>query len=287
MARLSDEDETRLSMALASSGSRPERAGRALPAPARPRGRLPGLHRLRGRRRTTSRAGAARAAAVLRAARRRGARPAARRAWLRGRFAAPYLRDELLDRGVMVETLETATTWSNLHRLYAAVGRALRERSAARGTPPLVMCHISHLYPSGASLYFTFIARQEPGAELDQWRAAKTAACDAIVGQRRHDHPPPRRRPRSRAVDGGEVGALGLDVLRGGEGALDPAGIMNPGKLLPDSRWARRVPGARARAWPAGPCSGRPGARRCAAQDRVAGVAAVRSTFSREMSMNL
>ena len=43
------------------------------------------------------------------------------------------------------------------------------------------MCHVSHLYPSGASLYFTFIARQEPGAELDQWRAAKTAACDAIV----------------------------------------------------------------------------------------------------------
>ncbi len=57
------------------------------------------------------------------------------RAWLRGRFAAPYLRDELLDRGVMVETLETATTWSGLHgALLEASAQALREawRRAAR-----------------------------------------------------------------------------------------------------------------------------------------------------------
>ena len=43
------------------------------------------------------------------------------------------------------------------------------------------MCHVSHLYRSGASLYFTFLARQEPDDPIEQWRAAKTAACDAIV----------------------------------------------------------------------------------------------------------
>ncbi len=80
-----------------------------------------------------------------------------------------------------VETLETATTWSNLPTLYAAVGEALRSTLRERGTPPLVMCHVSHLYRSGASLYYTFLARQEAEAPLEQWRAAKVAACDAII----------------------------------------------------------------------------------------------------------
>ena len=43
------------------------------------------------------------------------------------------------------------------------------------------MCHVSHLYETGASLYFTFIARQREGAEIEQWRAVKRAASEAIV----------------------------------------------------------------------------------------------------------
>ena len=64
-----------------------------------------------------------------------------------------------------------------------------------QGTPGLVMCHLSHAYRDGASLYYTFIAARRPGAEIDQWRAVKTAACEAIVATGAHDHPPPRRRP--------------------------------------------------------------------------------------------
>ncbi|MBN1527432.1 MAG: FAD-binding oxidoreductase, partial [Thermoleophilaceae bacterium] len=154
VARLSDRAETRMSLALASTGSRTERLGRAY---LRARGHEGGCLAIIGldgepddveRRRV-------RTAALLRAGGglSLGARPG--EAWLRGRFAAPYLRDHLLDRSVMVETLETATTWSNVDRLYAAVGGALRDSLGARGTPPLVMCHVSHLYRSGASLYFT------------------------------------------------------------------------------------------------------------------------------------
>jgi alkyldihydroxyacetonephosphate synthase len=161
-----------------------------------------------------------------------GARPGD--VWLRGRYAGPYLRDALLDRGVLVETLETATTWSRLGELHRAVGNALSEALGARGTPPLVMCHVSHLYASGASLYFTFIAAQQEGAELEQWRAAKTAASDAIVahgGTITHHHAVGRdHAPWMRA----EVGELGLELLRAAKERLDPRGIMNPGKLLPD-----------------------------------------------------
>jgi alkyldihydroxyacetonephosphate synthase len=140
----------------------------------------------------------------------------------------------MLERGVMVETLETATNWSNLLTLHAAVRGALHEALGARGTPPLVLCHVSHLYPSGASLYFTFMARQEAYHELDQWQAAKRAASDAIVangGTITHHHAIGRDHvPWMRA----ETGPLGVDVLRAAKATADPAGIMNPGKLLPD-----------------------------------------------------
>ena len=95
------------------------------------------------------------------------------------------------------------------------------------------MCHVSHLYRSGASLYFTFLARQEREAPLEQWRAAKWAASDAIVangGTITHHHAVGRdHAPWMRA----EVGELGLDLIRAAKERLDPAGIMNPGKLLP------------------------------------------------------
>ncbi|MGO9249143.1 MAG: FAD-binding oxidoreductase, partial [Solirubrobacteraceae bacterium] len=101
------------------------------------------------------------------------------RAWLTGRFQAPYLRDELLTHGVMVETLETATRWSNVGRLHDAVTGAIEHALRDQGTPGLVMCHVSHLYETGASLYYTFIARQRDGAEIEQWRAVKRAASEA------------------------------------------------------------------------------------------------------------
>jgi alkyldihydroxyacetonephosphate synthase len=151
----------------------------------------------------------------------------------RNYFAGPYLRDELLGMGVLVETLETATTWSRLQELYAGVGDALRSALEDRGTPALVMCHVSHLYRSGASLYFSFFARQERGAELEQWRAAKSAACDAIVahgGTITHHHAIGRDHAPWLAQ---EVGELGVEALRAMKGRLDPAGVMNPGKLLP------------------------------------------------------
>jgi alkyldihydroxyacetonephosphate synthase len=153
-------------------------------------------------------------------------------AWYRSRYAAPYLRDELLDRGVLVDTLETATNWVNLLTVHEAVREALRSALSGRGTPPLVMCHVSHLYAAGASLYFTFMARQEEDA-LAQWRAAKTAASEAIVsngGTITHHHAIGRDH---RQWITAETGELGIEVLRAAKERLDPAGIMNPGKLLP------------------------------------------------------
>ncbi|WP_280828252.1 FAD-binding oxidoreductase [Mycobacterium sp. OTB74] len=154
------------------------------------------------------------------------------RAWEHGRFGAPYLRDSLLSAGALCETLETATTWSNVPALKTAVTDALTTALQESGTPALVMCHISHVYPTGASLYFTVVAGQR-GNPIEQWRAAKTAASQAIVGCgatiTHHHAVGADHKPWMTA----EVGELGVQVLRAVKQVLDPVGILNPGKLIP------------------------------------------------------
>jgi alkyldihydroxyacetonephosphate synthase len=154
------------------------------------------------------------------------------RSWEHGRYQGPYLRDTLMEMGAMVETLETSHTWSSLGRLHEAVASAIRGSLAAQGTPGLAFCHLSHAYPDGASLYFTFIARARHGEEIEQWRQVKRAASEAIVangGTITHHHAVGLdHAPYMEA----EISATGLDVLRTVKEQLDPARIMNPGKLL-------------------------------------------------------
>jgi alkyldihydroxyacetonephosphate synthase len=162
-----------------------------------------------------------------------GARPVpeAGESWSAGRYRAPYLRDALLDAGALVETLETAGWWSQLHALHAGVAVAVRDALTAQGTPPLVLAHISHVYPAGASLYFT-VAAAQLADPIAQWRTAKAAAGDAIAAlgatiTHHHgvgaDHVPWYER---------EIGELGVRTLRSVKRTLDPAGILNPGVLI-------------------------------------------------------
>ncbi|TDC71303.1 FAD-binding oxidoreductase [Actinomadura sp. GC306] len=152
--------------------------------------------------------------------------------WAHGRFDAPYLRDALLDVGAFAETLETAAFWPDIPRLYDAVRSALIGALSGAGTPPLLMCHISHVYPSGASLYFTVVSAQ--GADpVAHWDAAKRAANDAIIdagGTISHHH---GVGTDHRDWYAREIGPLGAAVLRAVKERVDPAGIMNPGVLVP------------------------------------------------------
>ncbi|HZE03733.1 MAG TPA: FAD-linked oxidase C-terminal domain-containing protein, partial [Solirubrobacteraceae bacterium] len=151
--------------------------------------------------------------------------------WVQGRYRGPYLRDALLDAGALVDTLETVTFWSRLPGLYASVSEALRARLTELGSPPVILCHISHSYPAGAALYFTVAcaAREDPVA---QWRSAKAAAGRAILdagGSISHHHGIGSDHVAEYAQ---EIGPLGLQALRAVKARLDPAGIMNPGILV-------------------------------------------------------
>jgi alkyldihydroxyacetonephosphate synthase len=149
-------------------------------------------------------------------------------AWRQQRFHAPYLRDALLAEGVFAETLETATWWSGLPGLYQGVRAALVD---ALGEA-LVLCHVSHVYETGASLYFT-VAAPADAHTLTRWTAAKAAAAKAIRasgGTITHHHGIGRDHLDGYAE---ELGGTGVALLRAVKRHLDPGGILNPGALVP------------------------------------------------------
>ncbi|MGH3343754.1 MAG: FAD-binding oxidoreductase, partial [Carbonactinosporaceae bacterium] len=230
VARLSDAEETRTTLALSSGG-----ATRLLRSYLARRGHARGSLLITGWEGAARHVAGRRAAAgqLLRDA--GGLRLGQRvgRTWEKGRFDGPTLRDGLLDAGALVETLETATSWSGLGTLYGAVRAALHASLSAHGTPPLVLCHLSHVYPSGASVYFTVVAVRDDAAPEVQWHAAKRAAGDAIAAHRatitHHHAVGVAHLPWMRD----EIGDLGIAALRAVKQRLDPNGVLNPGKLIP------------------------------------------------------
>lgn len=151
--------------------------------------------------------------------------------WRRHRFSGPFLRDDLIDQGYLVETLETATHWSQLRDLRHTVQSTLHDALADGGPGPYVMSHISHVYETGASLYFTVIARQS-GDPVTQWQQAKSAATSALAAAGAtitHHHAVGRDHAPWLAQ---EISPLGVEVLADLKNFFDPAGVLNPGVLL-------------------------------------------------------
>ena len=154
--------------------------------------------------------------------------------WRRGRFRAPYLRNTLWEAGYASDTLETATDWTRLPAVARNVAHALRHGLDDQGERVHVFSHLSHVYPSGSSLYVTYLYRiaTDPDVTLQRWRTLKTAASDAIAaggGTISHHH--------GIGVDHApylpaEKGELGMAALRAAIGTFDPDGLMNPGVLV-------------------------------------------------------
>jgi alkyldihydroxyacetonephosphate synthase len=156
------------------------------------------------------------------------------RQWLRSRFRTPDLRDALWDAGYAIDTVETATDWSRVGDLLGSIEPALSTALAPDAERIHVFSHLSHLYPSGSSLYITYVFRlaDDPDATLDRWRRLKTAASDAIVaggGTISHQHGVGRDHAPYLAD---EKGPLGIAVLDDIARRFDPDRLLNPGVLL-------------------------------------------------------
>jgi alkyldihydroxyacetonephosphate synthase len=233
MLRLSTPVETATTLAM--SGHRD--VVRVLDRYLQARGLGPGrcllLIGLIGRRREVTRARAG-VRAILRG-HRAVAVPMLGRAWAAERFRSPYLRNSLWDAGYAVDTLETAAPWSAVPGLARAVARALRDGLADEGERVHAFSHLSHVYPTGSSLYTTYVFRldRDPDATLARWLRLKTAASAAIGaagGTISHQHGVGTDHLPWLEAEKGRLGMAALDdVAR----RFDPDGIMDPGKLLP------------------------------------------------------
>jgi alkyldihydroxyacetonephosphate synthase len=154
-------------------------------------------------------------------------------AWLRERFLQPYLRDDLIAHGVMVDTLDMSTNWSNLTHLYSAVVSAMKGAiSATGGGSGYVVTQISHVTGHGAVLHATFLGRQaataDPLVRQAQAQAVKQATIDAtLAAGGTLSHHGPGNRPADLWPER-SMGTVGTRVARALKQAFDPAGIMNP-----------------------------------------------------------
>jgi alkyldihydroxyacetonephosphate synthase len=162
----------------------------------------------------------------------RAGRAEAAGAWRASFLDAPYLFNTLVSLGLVVDTFETACTWDRFDAVHAAVGEAVGAAMRAECGGGMLSCRFTHVYPDGPAPYYTFIARGRAGAELDQWRAIKGAASDALIASgatithhhavgRTHRPWYDRERPEPFAM-----------ALRAAKAALDPDALLNPGVLI-------------------------------------------------------
>jgi alkyldihydroxyacetonephosphate synthase len=161
-----------------------------------------------------------------------GRRPG--RHWKHDRFRHPYLRDGLLDLGYATDTLETAIAWSKVASARRGIRRAIADALTPSDDRVAVLCHVSHPYPDGASLYFTFFFRCSAAVEetVERWAVVKRAANQALVSHGAtlsHHHGVGQWHAPLLAE---EIGTTGHHLLRTAATEMDPAGILNPHVLL-------------------------------------------------------
>jgi len=144
--------------------------------------------------------------------------------WEKTRYKEPYMREDLMDYGVIIDTVESGVTWENLHRLHEGVRAFIKRRPQT-----ICMTHASHFYPQGTNLYFIFILKM---MELADYRKFHDGVLDAILangGSISHHHGVGRLfSPLMRRHLGDEQ----IAVIRALKNHFDPHGVMNPGALI-------------------------------------------------------
>ena len=148
------------------------------------------------------------------------------RAWQKRRFHDPYLRDDLMDLGVLTDTLETAVPWSGIEQLWREVRAVIKARPNT-----VALTHLSHAYETGANLYFIFLSPLDLAREIEDYSRFHRDIVNAIVkngGSLSHHHGVGRLLA---PWIGDCLGGIGHGMLGAVKGYLDPHDIMNPGVL--------------------------------------------------------
>jgi alkyldihydroxyacetonephosphate synthase len=155
--------------------------------------------------------------------------------WSEDKFNVPYLRDYVMDYGIMVDVAETAATWSKIINVHKKTLECIQKKfSEEKNGKGYVGCHISHTYETGACLYFTYATVQEKGKELEQYYNYKKIVTENFIAEGAtlshhhavgYEHSPWLAR---------EISSTGIQSLKALKNSLDPNNILNPGKLIPE-----------------------------------------------------
>ena len=154
-------------------------------------------------------------------------------AWRNAFLRACYLRENLVPRGVISDTFETAITWERFADFHSNIkDKVQRVISEVTGNRAWVTCRFTHVYPDGPAPYFTFVSMGNKEKLLDQFHTIKQAASEELLkhgGTITHHHAVGRmHRPQ---FDQQRPDLFG-EVLRAAKRELDPRGMLNPGVLL-------------------------------------------------------
>ncbi|MBN2861789.1 MAG: FAD-binding oxidoreductase [Bacteroidales bacterium] len=147
--------------------------------------------------------------------------------WLAQRYSSSYMRDPLMDLGIMCDTLETAVNWDKLLKLWDAVHSYVRKRPKT-----VLMVHISHVYENGANLYLTFLSPMQKGNEKQDFTAFHKGLVDTIIekgGSLSHHHGVGR--VLSPWMER-HLGKPSIEAFAAVKKHFDPYNIMNPGEIL-------------------------------------------------------
>lgn len=154
-----------------------------------------------------------------------GSRPTKK--WLAQRFHSAYMREPLMDLGLMTDTIETSVMWKDLEKLWMNVRTYIKSRPNT-----VCMCHISHVYENGANLYFTFITPTDKVSPLEDYTTFHKGLVDTILsnkGSLSHHHGVGRAlAPWMKE----KIGSHNYELMKNIKENLDPHGIMNPGSII-------------------------------------------------------
>lgn len=144
--------------------------------------------------------------------------------WEHSRFTDPYMREDLMDYGLLIDTLECAVNWSQLPKVHQQVRQVVKMRPKT-----ICMTHISHAYPQGANLYFIFVIKYE---DIDEYLNLQYRILEAIyqAGAAMSHHHGIGKQTAPWLED--QIGSQCMDILRTLKQHFDPNNIMNPGGTL-------------------------------------------------------
>ena len=144
--------------------------------------------------------------------------------WEHGKFSHPYLREDLNDYGIIIDTLETGLTWENLHNVHMGVREFIKERPDT-----ICLTHCSHFYQQGTNLYFIFIGKFDSWKEYKDFHNSIIEKVNEFGGSLSHHHGVGKMIGPWMEK---HLGKEQMSVLKAIKKHFDPNNIMNPGGTM-------------------------------------------------------